>query len=816
MKNINFSKQVLPHIVAILSFLVITILFFNPIFFGNKNLDQHDILQWKGGAQESIEFREKTGEEALWTNSMFGGMPAYLVNVEWNDGIISGIKKALSLFLPHPIKNIFLAFLSCYILLLVFRVRPYLAIAGAIAFGLSSFMIIGLGAGHNARIGAIAYMPLVLAGIHLTFTKNRILGFGLTATALALELRENHLQITYYLLLMVIIYGIVMFADAIKKGEAVGFIKNSALLIVAAIIALGTFFGKFWTTYEYSQYSMRGKSELTTTSNTNEGASGLKKDYAFQYSNGILEPITLMIPNFYGGASSNYLVQDEDSEVLKALQRTGDSKAANQLARYTSAYWGNQPLTAPYYAGAVICFLFIVGIIFADKKYTLWLVIAALLGIMLSWGDSFKAFNYFMFDYFPGYNKFRSVTFALIITLLAFPLLGFIGLEKLIEKGLTKETQKKLFIALGTSAGVCLLVALFAGMASFTKDGETQLPGWFLNALQEDRKGLMRGDALRSLLFILIAFALVFMHLKKKITFPVMAGILSLVTLIDHWAIDKRYFGEDNYKRVRDNSFFAMTEADKEIKKDKDPSYRVYNLTSYTEARTSYYHQSLGGYHGAKLRRYQDLYDHCLGPETSELIQNLQAGNIDLSGYGIINMLNARYLTFGPSKTSIIRNNEALGNAWFVSSVETAKNPDEELQKICTIDTRHTAVVDASKFSLPKNITYDSSSSIKLTQYEPNHLIYESNSSTDGLAVFSEIYYPIGWTATINGQPANILRANFVLRALEVPKGKHKIEFIFAPKSYSIGNTATMISSIILLLLALGSIGWSLKNHKKD
>ncbi|MTI26442.1 YfhO family protein [Fulvivirga kasyanovii] len=816
MKNINFTKQVLPHIIATLAFLVITILFFNPIFFGNKNLDQHDILQWKGGAQEAIEFREKTGEEALWTNSMFGGMPAYLVNVEWDDGIIDGFKQVLSLFLPHPIKNIFLAFISFYILLLVFRVRPYLAIAGAIAFGLSSFMIIGLAAGHNARIGAIAYMPLVLAGIHLTFTRNRILGFGLTAVALALELRENHLQITYYLLLMVIIYGIIMLIDAVKKGEAANFIKNTALLILAAVIALGTFFGKFWTTYEYSKYSMRGKSELTAATSADEGTSGLKKDYAFQYSNGILEPITLMIPNFYGGASSNYLVQDKDSEVLKALQRTGDSQAANQLARYTSAYWGNQPLTAPYYAGAVICFLFIIGIAFADKKYTLWLVIAAILGIMLSWGDSFKAFNYFMFDYFPGYNKFRSVTFALIITLVAFPLLGFIGLENLLKEGLTKQSKKKLFIALGASAGVCLLVVLFAGMASFTKEGETQLPGWFLNALQDDRKSLMRGDALRSLIFIVIAFAAIFMHLKKKMPFTLMAGVLSLLVLIDLWAVDKRYFGEDNYKRERDNSFFAMTEADKEIKKDKDPSYRVYNLTSYTEARTSYYHQSLGGYHGAKLRRYQDLYDHCLGPETSELIQNLQAGNADLRGYGTINMLNARYLTFGPSKTSFIRNNEALGNAWFVSDIARVPNPDAELQKTCEIDPEYTAVVDASKFNIAENIAYDSSASIKLTHYAPNQLTYESNSAVDGFAVFSEIYYPIGWTATIDGKPANIVRANYVLRALEIPKGKHKIEFVFAPKSYSIGNTVGMASSIILLLVALGSIGWSFKNYKKD
>lgn len=813
MEKINFRQQILPHIIAVLAFLVITILFFNPVFFGNKMLDQHDITQWRGGAQELEEFREATGQEGLWSNSMFSGMPAYLVNVDWNDGIISGIKQVTSLFLPHPVKNIFLAFLSFYILLLAFKVRPYLAIGGAIAFGLSSFMIIGLGAGHNSRIGAIAFMPLVLAGIHITFKRNLILGFGLTATAVALELRENHLQITYYLILVIAVYGIIMLIDAVKQGQLKGFLKCAGLLILAAIIGLGTFFGKFWSTYEYGKYSMRGKSELAATKASGESTGGLKKDYAFQYSYGILEPMTLIIPNFYGGASSNYLVQDEDSEVLKALQQA-DPQAANQLARYTSAYWGNQPLTAPYYAGAIICLLFVIGLIFADRKYVVWLTIIAALGIVLSWGDSFKAFNYFMFDYFPGYNKFRSVTFALVITLLAMPLLGFIGLEKLLSEGLTKETKKKLFIALGVTGGLALLVVLFAGMASFTKEGESQLPIWFLNALQEDRESLMRSDAFRSLIFIVIAFGAIYFHLKKKLSFTLTAAVLCLTILIDLWAVDKRYFTEDNYKRERDNSFFAMTEADKEIKKDKALSYRVYNLQgAWSEARTSYHHMSLGGYHGAKMRRYQDLYDYCLQNETSELISSLQSGSRDLSNFGVINMLNTKYLTFGPAKTNVIKNPEALGNAWFVQSLKRVNSPDEELSATCEIDTENTAVVDVSKFDIPENISYDSASSIQLTHYQPNKLEYKSSSNADGFAVFSEIYYPKGWSATIDGKEAEMLRANYVLRALKVPKGEHTIVFTFEPKAYYLGNKITYASSILLLLVFIGSIGWTIKKQ---
>jgi hypothetical protein len=356
MKKIRFVEHVLPHAVAILTFFLVTLFFFNPIFFDGKALQQHDIQQFQGGAKEITDYRQETGEEALWTNSMFGGMPAYLISVQWGTQAIAFLKQVLTLALPHPVSNIFAAFISYYILLLAFGVRPFLAIGGALAFGLSSYMLIGLGAGHNGRIGAIAFMPLVMAGIHLVFSNKRILGFGVTTAGLALHFRENHVQITYYLLLIVMGYGIMQLVLAIREKKIPALLTNVAILIPAALLALGTFFGTLWAVQEYSPYTIRGKSELVNTSQTKSDSQGLDKAYAFQYSNGIWEPMTLLIPNFYGGATATYLVQDPKSKTYEALMRSGDEQTANQLAPYTRAYWGPQPNTAPYYAGALFVY----------------------------------------------------------------------------------------------------------------------------------------------------------------------------------------------------------------------------------------------------------------------------------------------------------------------------------------------------------------------------------------------------------------------------------------------------------------------------
>ena len=813
MKNIRFTDHILPHLIACVVFLLVTVLFFNPVFFDNKAVSQGDIEQWSGSSKELRDYRDQTGEEGLWASTMFSGMPAYLVNLSWSDGVVVGMKKVLSAFLPHPISNIFLAFICYYILLLSFRIRPWFAIAGALAFGLSSYMIIGLSAGHNARIGAIAFMPLVFAGIHLAFSGKRILGFGVTAAGLALHLRENHLQITYYLVLIVLVYGIVHLILAFREKQLAGFFKTIMILIPAVVISAGTFFGQFWAISEYTRYSIRGASEIATKQNA-EDASGLSKSYAFQYRYGIWEPMTLFIPNFYGGSSRTFFVEDQNSASYKALAQSGDNETANQLANYTSAYWGPQDFTVgPYYAGALICFLFIVGILFAERKYVWWLMPLSVLSIMLSWGDSFSSFNYFMFDYFPGYNKFRSVNFALVIILFSMPLLGMLGLENLLKQGWNKDTQKKLIWPVSMAAGLCLLFILVGGFGSFLKPEEAQLPVWFRNALQKDRIALLRSDAWRSLWLILLFSGGIFTLLKNYLKPIIVYPVLVVLIWFDLGFVDSRYFTKDNYKRKRENSFAVATAADAEILKDKS-YYRVYNLQSpFTEARTSYFHHSLGGYHGAKLRRYQDLYDSCISKDTRQLIEDFQKGNPRFSEYNSLNMLNAKYIVYGPDKENVIFNPAANGPAWFVKDVVKVSTPAEELEQTGKVDSRQIAVVNSQQSTVNSGpLTVDSLSSIQLIERTPPYLKYESESSVNGLAVFSEIYYPKGWHALIDGKEVPILRTNYVLRALEIPAGKHVIEFRFEPKPYVVGNKITMASGWLLLLVVLGCLGWNFKN----
>jgi hypothetical protein len=811
MKKINFSEDVLPHAIAIGVFLIVTVFFFNPIFFDNKILDQSDITQWEGSSKSMRDFRAQTGEEPLWTPSMFSGMPGYLVNVEWGNNAVSLLKGILALKIPHPICNIYLAFVCYYIMLLAFGIRPYLAIAGALAFGLSSYMIVGLGVGHNSRIGAIAFMPLVMAGVHLAFSSRKILGFGVTTAGLALHFRENHVQMTYYLLLILIAYGIMQLIVFIRANKTQDFFKSAVLLIPTGIIAIGTFAGPMWAVQEYSTYS-RGKSELTA-SRPSEESSGLGREYAFRYNYAIDEPMTLLVPNYYGGTSRNLFVQDRDSEVYKALTQMGDEKTFNELAYYSGAYWG--PSTpSPYYAGAIIVFLFVLGILFVEKKYVWWLIPICVLAMMMSWGSNFASFNYFIFDYLPAYNKFRSVTFTVIMILFSMPLLGFMGAEKIVAEGLTKETKKKLLVAFGITGGICLALIVFAGAFSFVREGEQQLPPWFVSALADDREGLMRSDAFRSLIFIALAFLALYFEVWKKLAPIAFYSFLIVIVLLDSAIVDSRYLSKDDYRRKRENTFFVPTEADQEILKDKS-YYRVFNLDPqgiFLEARTSYFHNSVGGYHAVKLRRYQDLYDSCVYKETNELIQDASAGKLDFAKYGVINMLNAKYLVYGPGRDNVIPNEGALGNAWFVSNVVTANSPTEELQKVCEVDTHNTTVIDGSMFEVP-DFDYDSTANIKLVEHNPNFLKYESQSGKNGLAVFSEIYYPKGWIALVDGKESEILRANYVLRALSVPAGKHIVEFKFQPDAYVVGNKITSVSSWLMLIIVVGCIGWNLKKE---
>ncbi len=802
MQKIDFKSQVLPHLLAILVFLLVTVVYFKPVFFEHKTLQQHDILQWEGAAKEVLDYRQQTGREALWTNSMFGGMPAYLISTKWGIGILEGIQAVLSLGLPHPVKVMFLAFLSFYIMLLAFGVRPWLAIGGALAYGLTSFNIIGLAAGHNARILAIAYMPLVLGGVHLAFSRSRLSGFTLTSLGLALHLRANHLQITYYLAFIVLAYLLARAVVAWRQQQSADYLKTAATLLAAALLALGTFAGSFMATMEYSKYSIRGKSELTQT-DEDANTEGLAKSYAFQYSNGIYEPLTLFIPNILGGASQQALAPD--SETGKLMQRSGLSRAEikQQLAKMPT-YWGDQPITAPYYAGAIVIFLFVLSLFVHGRFMLSWTVPLIILGIVWSWGSNFSSFNYLMFDYLPGYNKFRSVTFALIISIFLINLLAFTGLELFLRQ--EKPNHKALYWALGISAGFSLLLILLAGSFSYAGAIDSRLPEMLIDPLRADRKALLRSDAWRAFIFVLLAGGGIWAALQKKIGSSTLYMVLGGLILVDMWTVDKRFLNEDAFSRSAKRQYFAMNGADKYILQDKEKYYRVFNLINpWNEARTSYYHKSIGGYHGAKMRRYQDLIDHCLNNEHQQIVSSLQSGGNLPASLPVLNMLNTRYLLAGNSREAVLPNPGAYGNAWPVREVLVVNSADEELDATCRTDTRHIAIVDGSKFTLPKT-SFTGTGSITLTHYQPNELRFKASLTDQALVAFADIYYPHGWQATIDGEPVDIIRANYVLRALVVPGGEHEIVFRFDPAVYRIGNPLTTASTILLLLVILGTI----------
>lgn len=820
MRNISFKSQVLPHIIAIVVFLVITVVFFSPIFFGNKAIQQSDVLQGLGAGQEIKEYREATGEEPLWTNSMFGGMPAYLISVLYpGEEILNTLHNIYSLWLPRTPDLIFKAMLSFYILLLVFGIRPYLAIAGAIAFGLGTYNLISIEAGHIWKVDAIAYMPLVLAGIHTTLKGNRIWGFTLTALALAFEIDSNHLQITYYLLLIVLIYGIAMLIHAIRQHHLKPFLINSAIVILAVVLAVGATAGRLWNTYQYGKYSIRGASELTNSGNAQEeNSSGLTRDYAFAWSIGKLETFTLMVPDFSGGGSSRGLDQDSETAELLASNNM-NRQQINQILSNIPTYWGEKPFTGgPTYAGAIICFLFILGCFLAPKEHRIWLIVATVLSIVLAWGRNFAVFNDFMFNYFPGYNKFRAVEMSMVIALLCMPLLGFLGLETLLKKEFTQQTQKKFWIASGITAGILLTLIVFAGAGDYEASVDQQLlsagyPQNIIDAIRDDRQALLRTDAFRSLFFVAVAIALAYFYLKRKINYTIVASGLGLFILIDLWGVDKRYLNEEDYVRASNRlGYFEPTEADQEILQD-TTHYRVLNLqNTFNEGRTSYFHASIGGYHGAKIRRYQDLIEHYLNNEINTVIQQLQQGNRDFNNIPVLNMLNAKYIMAGSSRNAVLVNPNALGNAWFVSKVRTVNSPDEEIEALGNLDPAQTAVVDVSKFPVEQN-SYNQEGSIQLTEYKPNYLKYEANATGESFAVFSEIYYADGWKALLDGKEVDHVRANYILRAMQVPPGNHTIEFVFDPPSYRVGSTVMMISSILLVLAFAGSLGYTIRKR---
>ncbi|WP_436517193.1 YfhO family protein [Ekhidna sp. To15] len=805
--NSNLKKNILTHGLIILGFLFITLLVHYPTFIAGEQINQHDILQGVGGNNQLQLHRAGTGEEALWNPYMFSGMPAYLTGAQYSGDLISYVYRGMRLGMKHPQGILFVAFVSFYILLLSFKVRPLIAAAGAIAFGLNGFNMIGIMAGHNAKIAAVALMPMVLAGIHLAFSGKRWLGFGLTALALGLQIRTNHPQITYYLAIIVAAYGINALIQVFKTKDFKPFGINAALMILAAVLAVGANYGRLATTLEYSKYTIRGESELLAAK---KASSGLDKDYAFRYSNGIAEPLFLFVPNIFGGSSQQEL--STKSAVAEALGNAGynRSQIANQI-KTVPTYWGDQPLTAPYYAGTLTVILFILGILILPKRHKVWLISLVILGIMMSWGKNFEGFNNLLFDYLPGYNKFRSVTFTIIITIFAMNLLGFVALEKLVTAEWNQELKKKIFILFGIGGGFLIVLMLFSSALGFRGSIDSQLPEWFLDAVRDDRKSLLIRDSMRALMFV-VAFAIVIWALfKKRVkTSQVMIGLAFLI-FVDSFSLTKRFLGAQKFERDPTASFFQMTDADKAIASQALSGERVLNLQNpFNENRTSYFHESIGGYHGAKIRRYNDLIEYCLQPELQSAFQTLQSQSMNFSGLPVLNMLNTKFMYAGTQANAVFPNRYANGNAWTVNRVIPVNSPDEEIGQVCSIDSKNEALIDQSKFEMPQ---ISGAGTIVLTEKSPNLVKYsaEINGGT-ALGIFSEIYYPEGWRATIDGNETEILRANYVLRALAIPSGSHEVIFEFKPKTYYVGNTIMLISSILVILAFMGGVGVELRS----
>ncbi len=817
MPTINFKKQVLPHLLALLTFLLVTLIFFGPVFFGNKTLRQEDIVQGKGITKLTTEYNESHDDVALWNPRLFGGMPTYLVGLNYGgDKVLNVFQQFFSFWLPRPSSIFFKSMLCFYILLLVFRVRHYLAIAGALAYALSTFAIISLGAGHNWKVEAMAYMPLVLAGVHTAFRGNYLWGFTLTALAMALEIDSNHPQIAYYLMFTVIFYGISALVYATRENRLPQFFKTIGVLVVAVLLAVGANLGRLWTTLEYSTYSQRGPSELTALPTAvGADASNADRDYVFLWSIWKMETLTLLVPNAFGGASN--LDIGTDSELGEVL--VANNVPRQQVQQYTAnapTYWGGKaPTGGPVYVGAIVFFLFVVGCFIVDGKQRYWLMAITVFSIILAWGKYFPALNYLMYDYFPLYNKFRTVEMTLVMAMLAMPLLGFLALEKIVSNPKAPGLPKQLVYATGVVGGLLLLVIVFAGIADFSSARDAGQPDWFVEALRSDREALMRGDGFRSLFFVGATFALLFFYLKNRVSYPLLNGLLVILVLLDLGLVDRRHFNYDNFVRNPARSVVTATEADQFIMDQSQPHDRVLNLqvSPFQNGTTSYFHSSIGGYHAAKIKRYQDVIDRQLSPEISALVAELQSGQKDFSGTAALNMLNTRFVLAGPTPNAVIENPRALGSAWLVQNVKQVSSPDEEIAALASTNLATTAVVDASKFKTAD--AYEATGTLHLLQAEPNEMVYEAEVSAPGLAVFSEVYYPKGWTAIIDDQEAPILRANYILRALEIPAGKHTIRFRFAPRSYEIGNKVTVFASVLLVVCVLITLGLTFRGLKQ-
>ncbi|MDR2859425.1 MAG: YfhO family protein [Mediterranea sp.] len=799
-------KRFLPDLIAIIVFIVISVVYFSPAVFESRVLFQHDSTAGVGAGQEAKEYYERTGERTRWTNSLFGGMPTYQLSPSYDSTQpLNFIQKAYRLFLPNYVGLVFMMMLGFYILLRAMGASPFLSALGGIIWAFSSYFFILITAGHIWKFITLAYIPPTIAGIILAYRKKYLLGGAVTALFVALQIQSNHVQMTYYFLFVILFMVIAFGIKAWREKELSGFFKASSMLVVATLIGVSINLSNLYHTYEYSKETMRGKSELKQEGGdaTTRTTGGLNRDYITQWSYGIGETFSLLVPNVKGGASVPLSQSD------KAMEKA--TPVYQGLYAQLSQYFGDQPGTSgPVYVGAFVLMLFIWGAFIVKGPLKQALLGVTFLSILLSWGKNFPGLTDFFIDYVPMYNKFRAVSSILVIAEFTIPLLAILTLKEVIEKPqLLKEKIKYLYISLGLTGGIAFLFALAPRLffSSYIPAQEMYalqqgLPkehvAPVLANLEEIRVHLFASDAWRSFWIITIGTVLLLLHNIRKLKTVWMITAIAALCLFDMWTVNKRYLYDDQFVPSGQitEKVFLKTQTDNFILQDSSLNYRVLNLASNTfnENNTSYWHKSIGGYHAAKLRRYQEVIDRHISREMQNVYR--EAGSLQESpdavnpdAFRVLNMLNTKYFVFPADEkrtaTVPVKNPYAYGNAWFVGSVQYVNNADEEIDALNVIHPLQTAVIDTRFKDILKGITNipkDTAADVRLISYEPNRLVYETSSSTDGVAVFSEIYYP-GWEATVDGVPVDIVRANYILRAMNISSGKHTIEMWFKPKS---------------------------------
>ncbi len=814
-------KKILPHVLVIVGFIILALAYFSPVLKGEQIL-QSDIVHYMGMAKQQTDFKVDTGEETYWTNSAFGGMPTYQLGARYPHNYIKKLDLALR-FLPRPADYLFLYFIGFYILLLSLKVDYRLSALGALTFGFSTYLIIILGVGHNSKAHAIAYMPLVLSGIMFTFRRKYVLGFLLTAVGMALELVANHFQMTYYLMLLVMVIGVVYLIDAYRKALLPHYLKSVGIMVTAVVLAVGLNATNIMATQEYVKESTRGKSELTINpdGSPKEASSGLSKDYITEYSYGFLESFNLYIPRLLGGGNREDV--GKDSELYQFYLKQGATPLqAKDAAKNAPTYWGTQPIVeAPAYVGAVILFLFVFAMFLVRGRLKWWLLGGVLMSLVLSWGKNWfwgdngdpenNPITNFMINYMPLYDKFRAVSSIQVILELCIPVLGMFGLVKLFnayEKEVEKFKALKYTVII--TAGLSMVFLLFKslGWLDFVggNDGYYRQEAGldFVNAIREDRKTIFTKDTLRTLILVLLSAGTVFMFLKKKLNETKVVVIFAILILFDLIGVDRRYVNTDNFVSARQvEEPYQPTRADMNILKDKS-HFRVFDLTS-AGAKASYFHNSLSGYHAAKLKRFDDVYNFYV-------LRN----NIN-----VLNMLNTRYIIAEDEKRQPYAyvNEDTNGNAWFVEELKEVASANEEIKALDSLDNKNKAIYtksqDVGLKSLPKTYKVDSLASIKIMEYKPNHIKYDSKNLKDGFAVFSEVHYGKGWQAYVDDEPVVHHRVNYLLRGLNIPKGRHIVEFKFEPQVVETGSKVSLASSIVFVLLLFGGMFYRFKKEER-